>query len=229
MSPLSDTFINSAEASFIAGVTDRDFNRAIDEQILPEMLVQLDPRRRVPRLASAFVSFYFKTEPLFSAQLRKKILVTVTDRIQRAKESESIWSLSANSSITSRPASSFFFISWKEPTTLTLDISNFVEDAWQRARLVDNALRHISVDEAVLGGTPVFTGTRVPIDSVLASLDGGMEMARLQQSYHFLTPELIDAARTYFKVRPKRGRPRRLSEVHPTWRLTDSKVVAPGA
>lgn len=225
MRPSSDTFINSAEASYIAGVSDRDFNRAIDENIVPDLLVQMGPRRRVPRLASAFVSFYFGTESLFSAQWRKAVLSTITGRLEKAERTEAIWQLDFY--IEDPRNKQFFLVECKKPMPLTLDISDFIEDARKRARQVDKALEQVSSQEEILGGTPVFKGTRVPIESVLASLDAGVEFGRLKDSYDFLTPELVEAARTYARVRPRRGRPRRLSEIHPNWKLISSKVLVP--
>jgi uncharacterized protein (DUF433 family) len=84
---------------------------------------------------------------------------------------------------------------------------------------------YITVDEQVLGGTPVFKGTRVPIDAVLASLDAGVTLERLRESYEFLTPELIEAAKAYAQARPRRGRPSRLSEINPKLEVLSSEVV----
>lgn len=90
---------------------------------------------------------------------------------------------------------------------------------------VDCALSQITVDEQVLGGTPVFKGTRVPIEVVLASLDAGVTLERLRESYDFLTPALIDAAKTYTRARPTRGRSRRLSEINSALEVVSSEVV----
>ena len=40
----------------------------------------------------------------------------------------------------------------------------------------------------LVDGTPVFRGTRVPLDVVTASLDNGIPFERVQASYGFLTP-----------------------------------------
>ncbi len=52
-------------------------------------------------------------------------------------------------------------------------------------------------DPNVMGGVPVFRGTRVPIANVLASLTTGFDLEQLREAYRFLTPELIEAAQTF--------------------------------
>lgn len=55
----------------------------------------------------------------------------------------------------------------------------------------------ISSDPEVLGGVACFTGSRLPIDVVLASLDAGINLERLRASWPFLTDEHINAARDF--------------------------------
>ena len=52
----------------------------------------------------------------------------------------------------------------------------------------------------VMGGVAVFSGTRVPIEIVIASLDRGIDKQRTVASYPFLTDEHIQAARVYTKA-----------------------------
>ena len=55
----------------------------------------------------------------------------------------------------------------------------------------------ISSDPDVLGGVACLTGSRLPIDVVLASLDAGIDLERLRASWPFLTDEHINAARDF--------------------------------
>lgn len=55
-------------------------------------------------------------------------------------------------------------------------------------------------DSRFMRGAPVFNGTRVPIDIVLASLKGGFDLSQLQEVYPFLTQQLVDAAQIYVRV-----------------------------
>lgn len=58
----------------------------------------------------------------------------------------------------------------------------------------------VHADLGVMGGRPVFVGTRVPIDIVLGCLDAGDVAARLQPAYPFLTQEHIVAAREWIDL-----------------------------
>ena len=54
----------------------------------------------------------------------------------------------------------------------------------------------ISSHQGILGGKPVITGTRVPVDLVLGQLASGMSEEQVSYEYH-LTPEQIRAALGY--------------------------------
>ncbi|MBW4674828.1 MAG: DUF433 domain-containing protein [Desmonostoc geniculatum HA4340-LM1] len=55
---------------------------------------------------------------------------------------------------------------------------------------------HISVDPTVHHGTPVITGTRVPISIIIGSLAGGMSKEEVMQEYE-LTQIQVEAALAY--------------------------------
>jgi uncharacterized protein (DUF433 family) len=212
-------FVPSAEAAYIAGLSDRDMNRVFDEHLVPEQLVQAEPGRRFARLASAFARFYFSTDTIFAAALRRKVVTELTERIVGMGNKDRILSLQG-------PLSKSIWIV-HVPFGQTVDVSPFVESATQRAREVDHAEAVIEASDDVMDGTPVFKGTRVPVDVVTASLDKGIPLERVQASYGFLTPELVEAAKVYQLVHPRRGRRRSLAEVHPNWEVEQRKVVRP--
>jgi len=211
------TFIPTAEAAFIAGISDRDMNRVVDEHLVPDSLVRLSNGRKFAPLAAAFARFYFATEEMFVAVLRRKVLDELTRRVEELEERDAVLALSR------LPKT----MNWEiDMSYVRIDVSTFIAESLARARQLDKAESLVSSDPEVMSGAPVFAGTRVPIDTVLGSLDAGIEMSRLRRSYPFLTPEYIDAARIYAKVHPKRGRPR-LSEVNPSWKVKSTRVVRP--
>jgi uncharacterized protein (DUF433 family) len=69
--------------------------------------------------------------------------------------------------------------------------------------LVARADVSIRSDPDVLGGEPVYVGTRVPIANVLASKRAGFDLAQLQEAYSFLTLELVEDAETYRRIHPQ--------------------------
>lgn len=79
-------------------------------------------------------------------------------------------------------------------------------------------------DPEILSGEPVFAGTRVPIDIVLACVDAGMDMTRIRASYPIVDEEHIAAARAYQAAHP-RTPVKRIGERYPELRLVSRKVV----
>lgn len=66
---------------------------------------------------------------------------------------------------------------------------------------------HLVSDEAILGGTPVIRGTRLTVYSVLGRLDGGDTIADLRKDYPEIPEAAFEAAATYARTHPLRGRP----------------------
>lgn len=56
--------------------------------------------------------------------------------------------------------------------------------------------RYIEFDERVLGGKPVIKGTRVPVQVLVGSLAGGMEIEEVCREYR-VTPKDVHAALAY--------------------------------
>lgn len=55
---------------------------------------------------------------------------------------------------------------------------------------------HITVDSSIHHGTPVITGTRVPVSIVIGSLAGGMSKDEVMQEYE-LSKTQVEAALSY--------------------------------
>ena len=211
-------FVPVAEAAFIAEVSAPQMNRLVDEDLVPHILLaQESGARRFARLSAAFARFFFETETDLVASTRKRILRELTERIEKVQGHNEIFALH----VMPREVDWKVFVS----SAVTVDVSSFVSAAMARAKEVDQADKLVVEDLEVLGGVPCFAGTRVPIESVLASLDKGVATSRVTQSYPFLTDAHIEAARVYSRVHPRRGRPRRLSEANSPALKRVSKVV----
>jgi len=210
------TFVPTAEAAFIAGLSDRDMNRVVDEHILPDVLVHSNNGRFFARLGAAFACFYFNTEQQFVANLRREILRKLTLRLELRADKDLVFDLAP------MPRN----LDWcVDVPNARIDVTAFILEALERVRKVERANSLVQEDPEVMGGLPVFSGTRVPLDIVIASLDQGIDKRRMAASYPFLTDEHIEAARVYTKVHPKRGRPRRMSETNPNWKVKSSRVA----
>lgn len=51
----------------------------------------------------------------------------------------------------------------------------------------------VSIDPEVVGGEPCFTGTRVPLETVVDNLAGGHSVEEILENYRALRREHIDA------------------------------------
>src|ERR1700674_1368705 len=69
--------------------------------------------------------------------------------------------------------------------------------------------RLVVTDPEILGGDPVFRGTRVPVHLVAELVAQGSKPSELIDSYPRLTAEMIRLAPVYAAAYPLRGRPRR--------------------
>jgi uncharacterized protein (DUF433 family) len=201
-----DLFVPTSEAAFIADVSDREMNRAVDEHILPKPLIRSANGHRFARLGAALASFYFTSEDVYAATLRRKIVEEVTAMLGARREMESILALQ----------SEFLAdIDWRINVRgvslgiVSVDIGSFVSKATGRMKAIERAQELIMVDPEILGGTPVFAGTRVPVNTVAASLKKGIDRKRILWAYSTLTDEHLEAARVYSEVYPRRGRPTR--------------------
>lgn len=72
----------------------------------------------------------------------------------------------------------------------------------------------VTTDPEIMGGMPVFAGTRVPVSAVLDSVAVGVQLDRIQAAYPFLTEAHIQAAKAA-EVELPLARPQRLSEMNP--------------
>jgi uncharacterized protein (DUF433 family) len=68
--------------------------------------------------------------------------------------------------------------------------------------------RLVISDPDVIGGDPVFRGTRVPVHMIAELMAKGSTPAELVESYPRLTAEMIRLAPVYAAAYPLRGRPR---------------------
>jgi len=63
-------------------------------------------------------------------------------------------------------------------------------------------------DAAILSGTPVFRGTRVPVHLIATLVEQGSTEAAILKAYPRLTSEMIRLAPACAQAYPLRGRPR---------------------
>jgi uncharacterized protein (DUF433 family) len=75
---------------------------------------------------------------------------------------------------------------------------------WRDARVVS--------DPAILGGEPVFRGTRLSVRRVGDAVERGEKPATIREDYSYLSAEDIEFAHRYVRAYPRVGRPRESSK-----------------
>ena len=107
---------------------------------------------------------------------------------------------------------------------LAVDVRVMTEAVCRRIALLADAKRMVEADDGVLGGTPCFKGTRIPVHDITTMLANGDSIATLQAAYPRLTGEQISAAPIYAWAYPRRGR-RRNATLTRRQRVLSSFVV----
>jgi uncharacterized protein (DUF433 family) len=91
---------------------------------------------------------------------------------------------------------------------LTIDLREPRRELAASLRALRRARDLVVSDPEILGGDPVFRGTRVPVHLIAALLGQGSAEADLLEAYPRLTAEMVQLAPVYATAYPLRGRPR---------------------
>lgn len=100
----------------------------------------------------------------------------------------------------------------KADDLLIVDVAEARKQLDARIRDLDEAEATIGRVRGVLGGEPVFKGTRVPVRMIAAMLAQGADEAEILEGYPSLTARMIELARIWVAAHPTRGRPKKLSD-----------------
>ena len=91
---------------------------------------------------------------------------------------------------------------------LTLDLREPRRELAGALRALRRARRLAVSDPDILGGEPVFRGTRIPVHLIATLLARGAAETELREAYPRLTADMIQSAPLYAAAYPLRGRPR---------------------
>ena len=94
-----------------------------------------------------------------------------------------------------------------EGSALVIHVKSVRLELERDLRKLDRAASMIISNPEVMRGTPIYRGTRVPVELVAAMLSQGASPEEILQGYPGLTREKIDLAPLYVQAFPRRGRP----------------------
>jgi uncharacterized protein (DUF433 family) len=91
---------------------------------------------------------------------------------------------------------------------LTIDLRELRGQLAGSLRELRRARRIVISDPEIMGGDPVFHGTRIPVHLIATLVGQGSTATELQEGYPHLTAEMARLAPIYAAAYPLRGRPR---------------------
>lgn len=177
-----DTLYTPTEAAVLTGLSLKAVNNAIDKQTVSAV-----PGEEGGRLLDA--------RALVSLSIERRLSASIATPELRRKVFDALAQTPRN--------------------TVSLEGGLIKIDLREPRRALAAALRELRrarqlvvSDPDILGGDPVFRGTRVPVHMIAGLLAQGSTPAELIEGYPRLTAELIRLAPVYAAAYPLRGRPR---------------------
>lgn len=196
--------------AFVAKGTEVEVNRLVDDDLLPERFYCKSPDRREFDLLGAAIALRFnrRWKDLLTKRARKDLMAHLDAERLHAFTSrlESFAGRACDVLATGSDGKALWVV---EVKGLSCDLTDEMNEIGERMLLLAAVGDAITADPEVMGGMPVFTGSRLPIGTALASLDAGVTMAEMIEDYPFLTEEKIELARVHVRLHPKVGRPRK--------------------
>ena len=173
-----------AEAAELTGLTLKAVNNAIDKKTIPTHVEQR--KGGATRLLNNAAIIYLCLHNLLarntSAEFRRRLFAAIA----------------------MEPTRPFASIG-----DLKVDLREPRREVARRIKELHQAKRIVISEPEILGGTPVFRRTRIPVHHIARLLQQGATPKALRQLYPDLSDEMIRLAPIYSAARPPRGRPRK--------------------
>lgn len=189
MAMFRERLFTPSEAAVVSGVTVKAVHNAIDKNII------LTASRAVTKGASARLR-----QLSGNSLIRLKIWNAVSGALPKDRRERLFADMEAASNARLVVAGDF----------LLVDVGKARDEIEARVRELDEANAAITLSRDVMGGDPVFAGTRIPVRAIVAMLDDGANEAEILDGYPKLTGRLLVLARLWVAANPARGRPKTL-------------------
>jgi uncharacterized protein (DUF433 family) len=98
-------------------------------------------------------------------------------------------------------------VSVSEGRAVQIHVKNFREELDERLKRLARAESFVVEDPEIMRGTPVYRGTRIPVDLVADMLKQGATVEEILDGYPGLDREKVELAPLYVQAFPHRGRP----------------------
>ena len=175
--------LTAAEASAVTGLSLKAINKAIDRQTVPSTARAKNGVRKRYVSEAALVCLKLEAKGLGELPLsfRKRIFTLVLNHPEMA---------------TVRPVEA-----------VQIDVQQARREVRESIDELKQAEEMVTIDIAVMGGVPVVSGTRIPVNALSDMLAQGATPQEIVEGYPSLSTEQVRLARVYASAHPRRGRP----------------------
>lgn len=174
-----------AEAAVVSEIGIKSVHNAIDKEILEQSHVKRH-RRALTDEDLLRLKLWYGLGAALTADRRKRLFNAIRN----------------NPSVATVRADEF----------LIVDVARAREQLATRADALEEAGAVIHSVKSVLGGEPVFKGTRVPVRAIAAMKAQGARIDEIVEGYPAITSRMAELAEIWTAAHPARGRPKKLSE-----------------
>jgi uncharacterized protein (DUF433 family) len=94
-------------------------------------------------------------------------------------------------------------------SALIVQVKSARREVERELKRLRKAEQMVVSDPEILGGSPVYKGTRIPVDLVAAMTAQGASVEEILEGYPALSREQVELAPLYVAAFPRRGRPAR--------------------
>lgn len=186
-----DTDLSLKEIAALAGVSERVLRNEMDRRVIAPRVRPRAKRRRLglPSEALLYVMLVRETPVALSQSDRADLYRLITGEGRGAG-------------------------AWRATTrgftrdNVTIDAAELRRRTAAKLRVYRRGLSRLSSDPGVLGGEPVFRGTRISVRHV-GRLAARVDPAELRADFPGLADDDIEFARLFVQMKPGPGRPRR--------------------
>jgi|SRR6266446_201369 uncharacterized protein (DUF433 family) len=94
-----------------------------------------------------------------------------------------------------------------EGRAVSIQVKSIRKELSEEVKRLERAQNVIALDPEIMRGTPVYRGTRIPVELVAEMLSQGATVEEILEGYPGLDRERIELATLYLQAFPRRGRP----------------------
>lgn len=176
-----------AEAAAVSEIAVKSVHNAIDKRIIATHLTGSGGGRALTDDDLLRLKLWYGVGSILSAERRKRLF----DTIDQNPNADTV----------------------RADDYLIIDVARAREQLAARAEALREAERKIHSVKGVVGGEPVFKGTRVPVRTIAAMKVQGASTEEIVEGYPSLSERMVALAEIWAAAHPARGRPRKLSEL----------------